>query len=184
LATLWSYLLVYACDPAVYFVDRLTDLRFSTGMLRRVQLPFEFNACQFERLKASLQFRIADHSTFWSVTLTLQLFHALVYSSLGIDPSLSGVAHVTCLLMRRGKLFAMSSTLPGIKCPYCRSTLALERIGVHFQKFCSGISADNIRETSMKKYNQFYTHIQSYARGEITIKELQEEADKLFHSGK
>jgi hypothetical protein len=86
--------------------------------------------------------------------------------------------------MRRAKLFAMSSTLPGIKCPYCRSTLALDRIGVHFQKFCSGISSDNIRETSMKKYNQFYTHIQSYARGEITIKELQEEADKLFHPGK
>jgi len=32
----------------------------------------------------------------------------------------------------------------------------------------------------MKKYNQFYTHLQSYSRGEITIDELQNEADKLF----
>jgi hypothetical protein len=78
----------------------------------------------------------------------------------------------------------MSSTMPGIRCPYCRSTLALDRIGVHFQKFCSGISAGITRETSMKKYNQFYTHMQSYSRGEITIKELQEEADKLFLSTK
>jgi len=55
---------------------------------------------------------------------------------------------------------------------------------VHFQKFCSRISAGDIRETSMKKYNQFYTHMQSYSRGEITIEELQEEADKLFLPGK
>ncbi len=32
----------------------------------------------------------------------------------------------------------------------------------------------------MKKYNQFYTHFQSHARGEITAEELQAEADKLF----
>jgi len=78
----------------------------------------------------------------------------------------------------------MSPILPEIKCPYCRSSLALDRIGVHFQKFCSGISAGNIRETSMKKYNLFYTHLQSYSRGEITIEELQQEADKLFSLNK
>jgi hypothetical protein len=32
----------------------------------------------------------------------------------------------------------------------------------------------------MKKYNQFYTRLQSYSRGEITIEELQNEAEKLF----
>ena len=32
----------------------------------------------------------------------------------------------------------------------------------------------------MKKYNQFYTQLQSHSRGEITIEELQKEADKLF----
>ena len=67
-----------------------------------------------------------------------------------------------------------------IKCPHCRSSLALDRIGVHFQKFCSGILTDTARETSMKKYNQFYTHLQSHSRGEITIAELQTEANKLF----
>ena len=70
--------------------------------------------------------------------------------------------------------------MTGIKCPYCRSSLALDRIGVHFQKFCSGISTGTAREASMKKYNQFYTHLQSYSRGEITIEELQNEANKLF----
>jgi hypothetical protein len=72
--------------------------------------------------------------------------------------------------------------LSGIKCPYCRSSLALDRIGVHFQKFCSGIGAN--REAAMKKYNQFYTHLQSHSRGEITVEELQKEADKLFLPGK
>jgi len=38
------------------------------------------------------------------------------------------------------------------------------------------------REASMKKYNQFYTQLQSHSRGEITIEELQKEADKLFSS--
>jgi hypothetical protein len=74
--------------------------------------------------------------------------------------------------------------LSGIKCPYCRSLLALDRIGVHFQKFCSGIQTDTVRETSMKTYNQFYTQLQSHNRGEITLEELQKEADKLFLSGK
>jgi len=37
---------------------------------------------------------------------------------------------------------------------------------------------------SMKKYNQFFTHLQSHSRGEITIEELQNEADKLFLPGK
>jgi len=55
---------------------------------------------------------------------------------------------------------------------------------VHFQKFCSGIRTATDRETSMKKYNQFYTHLQSHSRGEITIEELQNEANKLFLSGK
>jgi hypothetical protein len=36
------------------------------------------------------------------------------------------------------------------------------------------------REASMKKYNQFFTHLQSQLRGEITIEELQTEAEKLF----
>ena len=71
-----------------------------------------------------------------------------------------------------------------IKCPHCGSSLALDRIGVHFQRFCSGILTSTAREASMKKYNQFYTHLQSYSRGEITIEELQTEANKLFVSGK
>jgi hypothetical protein len=70
--------------------------------------------------------------------------------------------------------------MTGIKCPYCRSSLALDRIGVHFQKFCSAITTPEAREASMKKYNQFYTHMQSQARGEITMEELQNEANKLF----
>jgi hypothetical protein len=40
------------------------------------------------------------------------------------------------------------------------------------------------REASMKKYNQFFTHLQSHLRGEITTEELQAEADKLFLPGK
>jgi hypothetical protein len=72
----------------------------------------------------------------------------------------------------------------GIKCPYCRSSVALDRIGVHFQKFCSGIKTETVRETSMKKFNQFYTHMQSHSRGEITLQELQDEADQLFLSAK
>jgi len=51
---------------------------------------------------------------------------------------------------------------------------------VHFQKFCSGIKTGIDREASMKKYNQFYTQLQSYSRGEITIEELQDEANRLF----
>jgi hypothetical protein len=74
-------------------------------------------------------------------------------------------------------------TLTGIKCPYCRSSLSLDRIGVHFQKFCSAISTPAAREASMKKYNQFYTSLQSHSRGEITAEELQKEADNLFSSG-
>ena len=74
--------------------------------------------------------------------------------------------------------------MAGIKCPYCRSSLALDRIGVHFQKFCSAIPAGAAREASMKKYNQFYTQLQSHSRGEITAEELQNEADKLFPPGK
>ena len=53
-----------------------------------------------------------------------------------------------------------------------------------FQKFCSAIPTDAAREASMKKYNEFYTHLQSHARGEITVEELQDEADKLFRVDK
>ena len=74
--------------------------------------------------------------------------------------------------------------MSGIKCPHCRSSLALDRIGVHFQKFCSGIETDTALQTSLKKYNQFYTQLQSHARGEITLEELQNEADKLFRPTK
>jgi hypothetical protein len=73
---------------------------------------------------------------------------------------------------------------PGIKCPHCRSSLSLDRIGVHFQKFCSAIRTEAARETSMKKYNRFYTHLQSHSRGEITLAELQSEAEQLFLSDK
>jgi hypothetical protein len=74
--------------------------------------------------------------------------------------------------------------MTGIKCPYCRSAVALDRIGVHFQKFCSAITTAEAREASMKKYNQFYMQMQSQARGEITMDELQNEANKLFGPGK
>ena len=70
--------------------------------------------------------------------------------------------------------------MSGIKCPHCKSSLALDRIGVHFQKFCSGMKTDAAREASMKKFNRFYTQLQSHARGELTIEELQTEADKIF----
>jgi hypothetical protein len=56
----------------------------------------------------------------------------------------------------------------------------LDRIGVHFQKFCSAIKTDLARESSMKKFNLLYAHMQSHARGEVTLEELQIEADKLF----
>jgi len=55
---------------------------------------------------------------------------------------------------------------------------------VHFQKFCSGIKTDVDRQASMKKFNQFYTQLQSHSRGEITIEELQAEANRLFLPGK
>jgi hypothetical protein len=55
---------------------------------------------------------------------------------------------------------------------------------VHFQKFCSHIGTGAAREATMKKYNQFYTHLQSHSRGEITIEELQNEANKLFSPAK
>jgi hypothetical protein len=70
--------------------------------------------------------------------------------------------------------------LTGIRCPYCKSAVALDRIGVHFQKFCSAIQTTLARDSSMKKYNQFYMQLQSHSRGEITTEELQAEADKLF----
>jgi hypothetical protein len=74
--------------------------------------------------------------------------------------------------------------MTGIKCPYCRSSIALDRIGVHFQKFCSAIQTVTAREASMKKFNQFYTQLQSHGRGEITTEELQDEANKLFLPGR
>jgi hypothetical protein len=70
--------------------------------------------------------------------------------------------------------------MTGIKCPFCRSSLALDRVGAHFQKFCSRIPTGTAREAVLKKYNQLYTQLQSHARGEITADELQQEAEKLF----
>ena len=70
--------------------------------------------------------------------------------------------------------------MTGIKCPHCRSSIGLDRIGVHFQKFCPAIQTATAREASMKKFNLLYTHMQSHSRGEITIDELQKEADKIF----
>jgi hypothetical protein len=70
--------------------------------------------------------------------------------------------------------------MSGIKCPHCKSTVALDRIGVHFQKFCSAAKTEAAREASLKQFNKLYLHMQSHARGEITLAELQEEADKIF----
>ena len=60
--------------------------------------------------------------------------------------------------------------------------MALDRIGVHFQKFCSAIQTEAARDASLKKYNQFYLQQQAHSRGEITAAELQAEADKLFRT--
>ena len=70
--------------------------------------------------------------------------------------------------------------MSGIKCPHCKSSLALDRIGVHFQKFCSAAKSEAAREASMKQFNRLYLQMQSHARGEITLAELQSEADKIF----
>ena len=70
--------------------------------------------------------------------------------------------------------------MSGIKYPHCKSSLALDRIGVHFQKFCSAVKTEAALEDSMKKFNRLYMHMQSHARGEITLDELQAEADKIF----
>ena len=70
--------------------------------------------------------------------------------------------------------------MTGIKCPHCGSSLALDRIGVHFQKFCAAARTDAQREASVKKFNRLYSDMQSHARGEITIEELQASADKIF----
>jgi hypothetical protein len=70
--------------------------------------------------------------------------------------------------------------MTGIKCPHCKSSLALDRIGMHFQKFCSAMKTDFAREASMRKFNLLYMHMQSQQRGEMTIEEVQSEAEKLF----
>jgi hypothetical protein len=70
--------------------------------------------------------------------------------------------------------------MTGIKCPHCRSSLALDRVGGHFQKFCPAFKTATDREASVKKFNQLYMHMQSHSRGEMTADELQAEADKLF----
>ena len=70
--------------------------------------------------------------------------------------------------------------MSGIICPNCKASLALDRIGVHFQKFCSAIKTEASRELSVKKFNRLYPFMQSQARGEITLGELQAEADKIF----
>ena len=72
--------------------------------------------------------------------------------------------------------------MSGIICPNCKASLALHRIGVHFQKFCSAIKTEVSRELSVKKFNRLYPYMQSQARGEITLEELQAEADKIFLS--
>jgi hypothetical protein len=73
-----------------------------------------------------------------------------------------------------------SQGMNGIICPHCKASLALDRIGVHFQKFCSAMKTESAREESVKKFNRFYLHLQSHSRGEITLDELQAEADKIF----
>ena len=70
--------------------------------------------------------------------------------------------------------------MSAITCPNCKASLALDRIGVHFQKFCSAIKTEASRELSVKKFNRLYPYMQSRARGEITLEELQAEADKIF----
>jgi hypothetical protein len=70
--------------------------------------------------------------------------------------------------------------MTGIKCPHCRSSLALDRIGVHFQKFCTAEKTEAQREASVRKFNRLYSDMQSHARGEITIEELQVAADRIF----
>lgn len=42
------------------------------------------------------------------------------------------------------------------------------------------MKTDAAREASVKKFNKLYMHMQSHARGEMTLDELQAEADKLF----
>jgi len=51
---------------------------------------------------------------------------------------------------------------------------------MHFQKFCTVMTTASAREASMTKFNRLYPKMQSQARGEITIEELQAEADKIF----
>jgi hypothetical protein len=51
---------------------------------------------------------------------------------------------------------------------------------MHFQKFCPAIKTEAAREESVKKFNRFYVHLQSHSRGEITLDELQAEANKIF----
>lgn len=70
--------------------------------------------------------------------------------------------------------------MSGIKCPHCKAALALDKIGVHFQKFCSAVRTESAREASLKKFNKLYSHMQSHLRGELTVDELQKEADKIF----
>ena len=70
--------------------------------------------------------------------------------------------------------------MAGIKCPHCRSSLPLDKVGVHFQKFCPAVRTEAAREANTKKFNQLYMHMQSHARGEMTAEELQSEADKIF----
>jgi len=70
--------------------------------------------------------------------------------------------------------------MSGIKCPHCHASLALDRIGAHFQKFCAAIRTEAARELSVSKFNRLYPHMQSHTRGEITTEELQAMADKIF----
>jgi hypothetical protein len=53
---------------------------------------------------------------------------------------------------------------------------------MHFQKFCTAMSTAGARESSMTKFNRFYPAMQSQVRGEITVEELQAEANRIFLS--
>ena len=43
-----------------------------------------------------------------------------------------------------------------------------------------GIQHAIIATASVKKFNQLYMQMQSHARGEMTVEELQAEADRIF----
>jgi hypothetical protein len=109
-----------------------------------------------------------------------QLFNHLLFP---LCPQfLSSRPQILRTMTKSGETWVTGYTgrMNGIRCPHCRSTVALDRIGPHFQKFCAGIKTESARESSMKKFNQLYLQLQAHARAEITSEELQAEADKIF----